>query len=304
MVGRGVAQAHSSGDWDSAFAVVAPALSRADLSLANLESPISSQPAVSPAPSGGYNLCASPAALPALAAAGFDLLSLANNHRSDCGDPGETQNALYRQGLTPLGPGFTPLYRQINGLRLAFLAFDDVSAPLEVAQAEDAIARARRSGALVIVSIHWGWEFDPAPTARQERLARNFAAAGATLIWGHHPHVLQRAEQLRVNGRARPTLVLYSLGNALFDQIAPPDARRSALVIVQLDAAGLRQVRFVPLWIDAPHGRITWPEADACQAILRRLGPAIEPASACPRREQTERQANDETAGRYPGKPR
>ncbi len=288
MVGRGVAQAHTSGDWETAFTAVAPALTRADLTLANLESPVLASPLSSAFPEvngdrgegnarQGYNLCTSPIPFPFLAAAGFDLFSVANNHANDCGDPAGTLAALRSNELTPIGPGFIPVYRRINSLRLAFFAFDDVSAPLDVSSATKAIAQAKRSGALVIVSIHWGWEFDTAPTDRQTMLAQAFAGAGAALVWGHHPHVLQRVDWIHRDGQPRPALVAYSLGNALFDQVVPPDARRAAILLVTFDSSGVKSVQAVPTWIEALQGRVVPADDEASQAILRRLGPVIEP---------------------------
>jgi poly-gamma-glutamate synthesis protein (capsule biosynthesis protein) len=162
-----------------------------------------------------------------------------------------------------------PVYREANGLQLAFLAFDDISSYLNENAAVQAIRSARLTGALVIVSVHWGAEYQGGASDRQISLAQQFAAAGAALVWGHHPHVLQPAAWVEtVQGK---TLVLYSLGNALFDQGGLDDTRRSVLVVVTLDADGVTSIRIVPFEIDVVNSRIVQPDAGTAEKIQVRL---------------------------------
>ncbi len=91
------------------------------------------------------------------------------------------------------------------------------------------------------------------------------ADAGAALIWGHHPHVLQPAEWIR-NGRA---LVLYSLGNALFDQYGLDNTRRSALVLVTFDSYGAEEFKVIPFLIDFQNSRIVGAEQADAQIIMQ-----------------------------------
>ncbi|MDP2993780.1 MAG: CapA family protein, partial [Anaerolineales bacterium] len=154
-------------------------------------------------------------------------------------------------------------------LQLAFLAFEDVALPLDTNAAVQAIRSARATGAVVIVSIHWGAEYQGGASDRQKSLALQFAVAGAALIWGHHPHVLQPAEWIEtVQGK---TFVLYSLGNALFDQGGLADTRRSALVVVTLDADGVTSVRIVPFEIDVANSRVVQPDTETVEKIQDRL---------------------------------
>jgi poly-gamma-glutamate synthesis protein (capsule biosynthesis protein) len=170
-----------------------------------------------------------------------------------------------------------PVYREVNGLHLAFLAFEDISSPLDEDAAEQAIHSSRLTGALVVVSIHWGMEYQGGASNRQKYLAQEFAFAGAALIWGHHPHVLQPAEWIGAQpfGGSKPsqgcTLVLYSLGNALFDQVGLDDTRRSALVMVTLDADGVTSIRTVPFKIDVVNSRIVQPDAGTVKKIQDKL---------------------------------
>jgi len=263
-LGRGVSPTADS------LAYLAPELRRADLALANLESPLA--PYVrSGAATVSYNLCAPAERAPLLAAWGLDLLSLANNHDRDCGPDGlaQTGAALQASGLTPLLPNADPVYLTIHGLRLAFLAFDDVSAPLDADAAAQSIRNAGAGGALVIVAVHWGLEYQGGEDDRQVILARRFAGAGAALIWGTHPHVLQPAEWLKAGGRR--TLVLYSLGNALFDQQGLADTRRSALILATLGADGVQSVRAVPFAINVAASRVISADTASTASVRERL---------------------------------
>jgi poly-gamma-glutamate capsule biosynthesis protein CapA/YwtB (metallophosphatase superfamily) len=269
--GRGVAQAHPDGDWQRALHVLQPALERASLALANLESPLAAQ--VLPEPGEGYNLCAPSESVSALTAAGIDLLSLANNHQNDCQANGaaQTRQILSDTGLTGIGPGFQPLIREVNGLKLAFLAFDDVSQALEVQPAVDAVKQAARSAKVVIVSLHWGAEYHYSPTDRQKALTQALVDAGADLIWGHHPHVLQPLEYIdRLDGQP-PALAAYSLGNALFDQPGSPQANRSALLLVEIDSRGVQSYEIIPFEIDPLNGVVIPAGRESAQNITRIL---------------------------------
>ncbi len=249
------------------LAYLTPELQAADLAIANLESPLANDPPS--ADTGlGYNLCAWAPAANWLPDWGLDLLTLANNHRFDCGPDGvqETASVLSNLGLVPIGPGPEPFYREINGLKLAFLAFDDILAPLDVSAAAGVIRSARAGGSVVIVSVHWGMEYQGGASERQKDLAQEFAQAGAALIIGTHPHVLQPAAW--IPGAAGKTLVLYSLGNALFDQAGLPDTHQSALVLLTLDAQGVRSARVLPFIIDVHASRVAAPDPQTAQHIL------------------------------------
>jgi poly-gamma-glutamate synthesis protein (capsule biosynthesis protein) len=268
MVGRAVQPGPAS------LSYLTPQLKAADLSLANLESPLAPGGATGSAgaPSiNGYNLCADSARAALFPVWGLDLLSLANNHRFDCGADGiaATVKSLAALGITPVGPGPEPVYQEINGLKLAFLAFDDILAPIDPAAAVRAIQSARSSGAVVVISVHWGLEYQPGATDRQKALARQFADAGVALIMGTHPHVLQPANWIPTAWGK--TLVLYSLGNALFDQAGLPDTRQSALVLVTLNSQGVQSARVVPFEIDPANSRLLPPDPQVAARIRLNL---------------------------------
>lgn len=271
-LGRGVAQAHRDGGWEHALQALKPALPRASLAMANLESPLTAEGA-HPNPTNRYNMCAAPDGLPALTAAGVDLLALANNHQNDCQPGGvqQTRRILENAGLAGISPGLEPLIREVNGLKLAFLAFDDVSQPLDEQPALEAVKRASLSADVVIVSMHWGVEYQAGPTARQRALAQSLAEAGADLIWGHHPHVLQPLQYLSRPDGQPPALAAYSLGNALFDQPGSPQANRSAILLVEINAQGVQAYEPIPFEIDPLNGVVQVPSREAFLDVNRIL---------------------------------
>lgn len=278
MLGRGVALAHVPGapgecaPWELSLEALGGELRTADLALVNLESPLAPGEAAHE-----MDLRAPPAALAALGAVGMDYLSLANNHRLDAGVNGQemTVQALGEQRLGWLAPGELVAWQRPGGLRLALLAIDDVSSDLDTAQAAAQAAaqvrKARQAGSVVVVSIHWGDEYQAAPNQRQQQIAQALVNAGADLVWGHHPHVLQPAAWLAADDGGRQGLVFYSLGNALFDQ-TPPDTQRSALVLVTVGKQGVIEVQATPFRIDPWRGCVRLADARTKSLVEARLG--------------------------------
>ena len=262
-----------------AFSTLAAQLSSADLALANLESPLDPQWTSKEQYSStlSYNLCAPAERAELLKAWGLDLLSLANNHAFDCRPDGLTQTvaALESQNLIGIGSSringamSSPYYQKVNGLSLAFLAFDDVTQPIDIEAAAAEVQSAKNKGALVIVSVHWGAEYQSGPSPRQKEIAQALAQAGAVLIWGHHPHILQPSEWLQTENGS--TLVFYSLGNALFDSYGLADTSRSAIILVMLDAQGIEDVEAVPFVIDTANSCFVPEDLSTEQKILQRL---------------------------------
>lgn len=253
MLGRGVSE-YLQGDWKAAFGRIAPLLAGDALVFANLESPLTD----APQQAGSYDLRAAPAAAAALRVASFDLLSLANNHVLDAGPAGlaQTRQTLAVAGVQAVGDGETAC-----GPGWCLLAL--YSALADPAAAQRAVAAAAAPGRLLIVSLHWGGEYQAAPSVAQQALAAKLAAAGADLIVGHGPHVLQRVEWLD------DTLVAYSLGNLLFDQPYPVDCRQGALLRVTVRGTQIVAVDAIPTIAERGHVRL----ASAVEAvpILERL---------------------------------
>ena len=107
------------------------------------------------------------------------------------------------------------------------------------------------------------------PGKYQRSLARSLAGAGADIIAGHHPHVVQPVEWISVPGRDRPTLVAYSLGNFIFDQEFSAETSESALLGCDVSKQGLRAAWLVPLHIR--RGQVLPVSSQEGEAVLYRL---------------------------------
>ncbi len=274
MLGRGVAQAHAGDTWDTTLAALLPITSKADLSAANLESPLTVEPPVAPSE---LDLRAVPEAVRALSRSGISLVTLANNHALDAGEPGvrQTLAVLRDAGIRAAGPDATPQIVTIRGRRIAVIALDDVSQPLDMVQAARAVDLARETSENVIVSIHWGSEYLHIPNARQREIAQALADAGASVIWGHHAHVMQPVEWVQGSALPYPTLVAFSLGNVMFDQAGPPGTRRSAVLRLALGDRGAREVAAFGFSIYPPTLTLRPADAGVRVALQEILGPVV-----------------------------
>ncbi|MBP9804819.1 MAG: CapA family protein [Candidatus Accumulibacter sp.] len=257
------------------FAPLAAVLQGADYRIGNLECPIAS--VGKPLDSKIATFRAHPGVLPVLAGR-FDALSVANNHSGDYGRAAflETLGHLSGHGIAAFGGGrqlaeaHRPLWIDRRGLRIAVLAYNEFKprsfeAGAEwpgIAWSEDSqvvtdIRAARAAGAdLVIPFMHWGWERERQPSARQRQLARTMIDAGADLVVGGHPHVTQGAEYYQ--GK----LIVYSLGNFVFDGFDYPAARTGWVLRLTLDGRGLVAWDTLAVHIDedgTPHPQVGTP---------------------------------------------
>lgn len=270
MLGRDIARAARAGGWRLPLAALQPDLAGSDLAFANLESPMTAAASVIP---GSYDLRAPREAVQALTFAGLDVVSVANNHALDDGQTGleDTLSVLAQAGLQAVRDGSVAVISKVNGMTLAWLAFDDISHPIDIKNSLALIASARAKADLVLVSVHWGLEYAPAPTPREKMLAHQWVEAGADLVIGHHPHVIQPAEVITRSPSGRTALVLYSLGNALFDQHSPPETCRGVLILVTAGRQGISGWQAVPFRIDPTRGLILPPDEKTATFVRSRL---------------------------------
>ena len=274
MLGRGVATA-LGGEWRAALSDVRRWLDGGgDIAFANLESPLSFR-ALAVA---GHDLRAPPESVEALQSAGIDIVSLANNHALDAGAEGlwDTVAALEAAGIAAVLP---PSEARIAGEAMAhsgfppfqLVALDDTRAPLDLQEASHIISAAAMDDRPVIVSVHWGGEYQVEPSDRQREIAQVLSSAGASAIVGHGPHVLQSVE------RVGDTVVAYSLGNLLFDQPYPVDCRWGAIFRVTFEGRRATTLSVVPTV--TRRGRTRAARGDEALAILARLDLAAVPAA-------------------------
>ena len=230
MLSRGVRrQILASGDPALPFRKIAPLLAGADLSFINLESPFSDQGPYHP---DGLIFHAAPTMIAGLELSHIALASVANNHARDCASHGVdfTFHWLCAHGISPVGSSESAerTHRGIvlarNGIRFGFLGYtydqqngnwrdtDERIALADPAVVSRDVKALRQRCDVVIVSMHHGIEYALKPSKQQVTFAHAAIDAGATLVVGHHPHVIQPQEKYKGG------LIFYSLGNFVFDQ--------------------------------------------------------------------------------------
>lgn len=247
---RDAAAAASPGEagWAALFNDVSDVFHNADFGFVNMETP------VAPNHSKGSKafMFDAPVALPeALKASGVKIVSFANNHVMDQGWAGfaETRDHLREVGLLFAGSGDTaqtgwqPVITEAHGIKVGWLGMtrwlngnrnpdaDDQphvnffpypgeagGAPgKDEAGVIEAVKAARTQCDLLVVSIHWGIEYATTPRPEDVAMAHKMLDAGASVIVGHHPHVLQQVETYKT-ADGRNTVIFYSLGNFLSNQ--------------------------------------------------------------------------------------
>ncbi|HUO75852.1 MAG TPA: CapA family protein [Candidatus Paceibacterota bacterium] len=206
-------------DFDWPFERIASVTAAADLTFGNLETPISTRGT----PHGcGYCFRADPRVVDGLRYAGFDVLSVANNHSHDYGSDAfaDTLQYLASASIDPVGYG-PAVVRTVGTTRIGFLAY---TYPLDEARITADIAAARPQADVLVVSFHAGTEYETVHNALQERVYHAAIDAGADLVIGSHPHVVQDVE------RYKGKWIAYSLGNFIFDQTFSPLTMHGMLV--------------------------------------------------------------------------
>ncbi len=235
----------------------------ADITFGNLECPITPGRTVAPFTM-SFRAPVESAAV--LRDAGFDMLSLANNHSMNFGAKGisDTFRYLAENGVAFAGAGKdaeeanAPRFIEVRGLRFAFLAYndDDVvpdgyeatdkrpgTAFMRIERMREAVKAAKAQADFVLVSMHSGAEYVNKPNRRQTDFARAAIDAGAEMVIGHHPHVVQTLE--KYNGK----YIFYSLGNFVFDQMDTPDTREGLAVKVTFTHTGVAKMALHPVLI-------------------------------------------------------
>jgi poly-gamma-glutamate synthesis protein (capsule biosynthesis protein) len=290
-------------DFTLPYHQVAEVLRAADLTIGSLDGSISDQSPPSPCPL-TMNLIGPARTVEGLSFAGFDVITVATNHAKDCGARGwncddqafrDTLTHLRTAGLAPVGGGenlaeaLAPVIITVQGVRFAFLGVTSVgietwarddrpgTAPLSDAalpQVATAIGLARAQADVVIVLAQWGVEYTPRPIDDQLRWAPALIGAGADLIIGNHPHVVEPVEVIAPRDDQRGGVVAYALGNFVFDQ-GPWETRQGVVFEAIFTGPTLTAWTLLPVHIYSLH-QPDWAPAEEATAIVERMEAAAE----------------------------
>ena len=286
-------------DFTPQFKEITPLLSGADLLVGNLETVLGG--AKTDADYTGYPLFNTPdSLLDALKDAGFDVLLLANNHANDKKPQGllRTQEEIKKRELLwagvddPVkGRSPVPLLVEVQGIQIALLNYtygSNTALPAKGAQLRPSIiddvqilkdisAARDKSADIVVVCLHWGNEYALKPSDAQRVLAGKLQEAGADIIIGSHPHVVQPIEMAASSADGRPQLIAWSLGNFVSNQRTIPRERSLLLSVEVTKKQGesrIFRVSAAPLWVQnrrKPHGFMRILHADEVNPKLLSL---------------------------------
>jgi poly-gamma-glutamate synthesis protein (capsule biosynthesis protein) len=239
---------------------MAPMLSASDIAFVNLESPFSDQ---GPYHEGGLIFHAAPDTIAGLQLAGIAIASTANNHARDCGPHGVTFTItwLRSHGIEPIGSSDSEaaVHQGViltrNGVRFGFLGYTfdqnngnwkDTDKRIALADPKGVcrdVVELRKRVDVVIVSMHHGVEYMSKPSAAQIAFAHAAIDAGASLVIGHHPHVVQPSESYR----GAP--IFYSLGNFIYDQYQRAETQHGEIVQISFLGRNILATHVMPVKI-------------------------------------------------------
>ena len=262
MPDRSVEQYANANGPDAVLEDIAPVLEKGDAAWVNLEGVTSTLG--EPKTEKVYTFEGPPSFAPALARAGINVVTMGNNHSVDYGRAAlrDTIARLEKAGVQVVGAGkdfddahAPAIVTTASGATVGFLGYSDVWWPgfeatkshAGVAQAFTGIGRMKKDIRelsarvdYVVVGFHWGYEYQHYPVSQQTTEGHAAIDAGADLVIGHHPHVLQGFETYKRR------LIAYSLGDLVFDHISVPSGQ-TVLVDATLKPDGVT-ARLVPAY--------------------------------------------------------
>jgi poly-gamma-glutamate capsule biosynthesis protein CapA/YwtB (metallophosphatase superfamily) len=266
----------------------------ADITYVNLEAPLFSGCAVSPAES--FTFCGDPRFVNGLTYMGADVVNLANNHLSNYGAQGitATNQLLQSHGILTSGLGPVAVIN-VRGLKFGFIGFNGVGQAIDKTALKAGIARARQLADIVVVQFHWGKEYERQPMPdpgvptpdNPVTIGHDAIDWGADIVIGNHPHWYQGVEVY--HGK----LITYAHGNFVFDQMWSEDTREGVIGTYtfygkQLVSASWAPVRSYdygqPVFMNAKDSStvITTMEAASDQLAARLHEPTTSPIPALP----------------------
>ena len=260
MLNRGVEhmiETKGEGDFRFPFLKIADFSQEADILFGNLEGPISDKGEKA---GSIYSFRAEPKAIEGLKYAGFDILSLANNHALDYQRVAleETIKILKEGNIDWVGAGFNKeeafsvKIQEVKKNKIGFLAYTNLGSGFQKAIAEKTgiawieeksfskiekdIREAKEKVDILIVSLHSGEEYQKEPTLFQKEFSKMAIESGADLMVGHHPHIVQEIEKYKSGW------IVYSLGNFVFDQGFSEETMEGLLLEVAIENGIIKKV--------------------------------------------------------------
>ena len=260
MLNRGVEymiEKEGKGDFKFPFLKIAEDLQKPDILFGNLEGPISNK---GRKVGSIYSFRMNPKVIEGLKYAGFDVLSLANNHMFDYERVAleDTMRILKESGIDYAGAGFdeeetfSAKIKRIKNTKVGFLAYTDLGPEnwrvgekksgiawideKNIKKIKEDIKNAKQRVDILFVSLHSGYEYSFDPTVFQVEFSKACIDAGADIVLGHHPHVIQKIEKFKDGW------IVYSLGNFVFDQGFSEETMKGLLLEIRVIDGKIKEV--------------------------------------------------------------
>ncbi|MDZ7798744.1 MAG: CapA family protein [Patescibacteria group bacterium] len=273
----------AANDYSLPFQKIADEFKEADLTFINLESPFFD--GGSATPNGSVVFRALSETIEGLKLAGIDIVSLANNHFGNQGVAGEkfTFEHLTNNEIEYCGAGnnFEQAHESkiiaVKGIKIGFFAYaypeslyvatenSPGVANMEIDQMKKDLTQLNNSADIIIVSMHAGAEYTHNPGRFQINFAHTAIEAGADLVVGHHPHVVQTTEKYNDG------YIIYSLGNLVFDQMWSEETQQGAVVKAIISENKLKSLEFKPVHI-YDYNQPDWASQEESKEILSNMG--------------------------------
>ena len=251
---------------------IAPLFQEADIAIANLESPFLFTKDYQ-VPTGSFAFKANPKSVAALSLAGFDVLSLANNHILNQGVKGlsDTIKILNDASIKYIGTrDHNLVIKESQGIKFAFLSYTYNDSTSIANMSDDSvktdIAAAKKQADIVIVLMHAGTEYSRKPNNQQIDFAHLAINSGADLVVGSHPHWPQTIETYQ--GKT----IIYSLGNLVFDQMWSKDTSVGLLAKVYFNGKEQTNIEYIPINIKDYGQADIMPDGAPKEDLLKAIG--------------------------------
>ena len=250
-------------DFTHPFLKTASLLRQADLTLINLEAPLIPN---CPITNEGMIFCGNQRFVEGLQFANIDVVNLANNHALNWGVEGlqETINLLQKQQITSCGFPLNQIsIKEVKNIKIGFLGWDFLP-DFDPQETLTIIKQANNQVDLLIVSAHWGAEYQALPAASTRFLARQMIQAGADLVVGNHPHWIQPIEIYQ------DKIIFYAHANFIFDQEWSDQTKTGFVAQTTFYQKKIVDVQIFPVFI-SDYNQPELLEGEEKQAVLDQL---------------------------------
>ncbi len=199
----------------------------------------------------------------------INMVSIGNNHILNFGRDGlkQTQEFLDENNIDYVGVPAEDVknivYKNINDRKVAFIAYNDF-APPSLEKTIELVEQAKQNSDFTVVYPHWGQEYNKKMTKKQRDTAHSLIDAGADLILGAHPHVIEPIEIYKNK------VIFYSLGNFVFDQYFSNDVRERLLLNVMIDENDKINFVLTPLWTNE-FGQLELADTTRREKVLKEM---------------------------------